>query len=72
MVILVLGGNPGRLNARAFAINTPNLLNVAVTRARASARYFAELADRIFTWSADEYRGREHHSPLCRKVRAIT
>jgi len=44
VVILVLGGNPGRLNAHAFAIDTPNLLNVAATRARASAR-----------WSADEY-----------------
>ena len=34
VVILVLGGNPLRPAARAFATRTPNLLNVAVTRAR--------------------------------------
>jgi superfamily I DNA and/or RNA helicase len=34
VVIIVLGGNPGRLGARTFATETPNLLNVAVTRAR--------------------------------------
>jgi hypothetical protein len=34
VVILVLGGNPAQPAARAFATRTPNLLNVAVTRAR--------------------------------------
>ncbi|HEY1665092.1 MAG TPA: ATP-binding protein [Trebonia sp.] len=34
VVILVLGGNPLRPGARAFATRSPNLLNVAVTRAR--------------------------------------
>jgi superfamily I DNA and/or RNA helicase len=34
VVILVLGGNPVQPAARAFATRTPNLLNVAVTRAR--------------------------------------
>ena len=34
VVILVLGGSPAQPAARAFATRTPNLLNVAVTRAR--------------------------------------
>jgi superfamily I DNA and/or RNA helicase len=34
VVILVLGGDPARAGARHFATKAPNLLNVAVTRAR--------------------------------------
>jgi AAA domain len=34
VVVLVLGGNPGRPGAREFATREPNLLNVAVTRAK--------------------------------------
>jgi superfamily I DNA and/or RNA helicase len=55
-VILLLGGDPQKRNAvGAFAAKTPNLLNVAITRAKrrihvigdsalwSGARYFSEL-----------------------------
>lgn len=61
-VILVLGGNPEHPGARTFATRAPNLLNVAVTRARrrlyvignqeawGKERYFDVLAARISSW----------------------
>jgi superfamily I DNA and/or RNA helicase len=62
VVILILGGNPDRPGSRQFATDTPNLLNVAVTRARrrlyvignqetwGREQYFGELANRIPVW----------------------
>ena len=62
VVVLVLGGNPARPAARAFATRTPNLLNVAVTRARrrlyvignraawAGEPYFDVLARNLGDW----------------------
>ena len=59
VVILLLGGNPSRPRARAWAAEKPNLLNVAVTRARdrlyvigdrglwGQERYFDVLAGRL-------------------------
>ena len=49
VVILVLGGGPGRAAARAFATRTPNLLNVAVTRARRRLYVIGDCA----SWAAE-------------------
>jgi hypothetical protein len=62
VVILVLGGNPARPGARTFAIESPHLLNVAVSRARrrlyvignrqiwGKERYFSVLAAHLAPW----------------------
>lgn len=51
VVILVLGGNPSRLGAVQWASQTPNLLNVAITRAK---RRFYVIGDRV-RWSGVQY-----------------
>jgi hypothetical protein len=60
------GGNPERLGARKFAVEAPNLLNVAVSRARrrlyvignhetwGRAPYFSALAARLPAWCSKE------------------
>ena len=66
VVILVLGGDPDRPGAREFATREPNLLNVAVTRAKrrlyvignrntwGNEPYFNVLAARIPTGSPSD------------------
>jgi hypothetical protein len=51
VVVLVLGGNPDRPGAREFATREPNLLNVAVTRAK---RRIYVIGNRG-TWGNDPY-----------------
>lgn len=51
IVILVLGGQPSNVGAKAWAASTPNLLNVAVSRAR---RRLYVVGNRQ-TWSSHPY-----------------
>src|SRR3546814_14383124 len=45
-VILVLGGNPQREGAKDWAAKSPNLLNVAISRAKARLYVIADRAAR--------------------------
>ena len=54
LVILVLGGAPGRPSARKWAAERPNLLNVAVSRARR----------RLYVIGNRRLWGREHYSRI--------
>ncbi|MGK3205487.1 DEAD/DEAH box helicase [Amycolatopsis sp. MEPSY49] len=51
VVILVLGGGPGKQRARAWAAEKPNLLNVAVSRAKRRLIVIGNRAD----WGREQY-----------------
>ena len=51
VVVMILGGDPRKPDARRFATEAPNLLNVAVSRAR---RRFYVIGNRE-TWGAEPY-----------------
>jgi hypothetical protein len=59
-VILLLGGNPGRPRALQWAGQTPNILNVAVTRARSRLYVVGD---------AERWRRAGHFGELYRQLR---
>ncbi|MGR4880577.1 DEAD/DEAH box helicase [Streptomyces sp. LARHCF249] len=73
VVILILGTDPGRPGARAWAASRPNLLNVAVSRAKRrlfvignldawrDQRFFTTVAESLpaHTWQPQTARGRD-------------
>lgn len=72
VVILVLGTDPGRAGARAWAASRPNLLNVAVSRAKRRLFVIGNLDawrdQRFFTTLAEALPAHTWHPPAGRRL----